>query len=161
MRRHLAALALALVAISGPAAAQSFSTVEERMSAAEFREAGLDTLSEAQLQALNAWLQRNRECAAPGTTAAAAATDTRGLRAEALDDEADVVSRLPGAFTGWEPGAVFRLENGQVWRSVDSGSSLRGVSLQNPQVTISKGLFGAWRLKVEGYNASVKVQRDE
>jgi hypothetical protein len=165
MRLTFPTLALALSALSAGAVAQSVSTVEERMSAAEFREAGLDTLSEAQLQALNAWLQRNRQCAAPAaaatSTASSTGDDQRGLRAEALDDEADIVSRLPGAFTGWESGAVFRLENGQVWRSVDSGSSLRGVRLQDPQVTISKGLFGAWRLKVEGYNASVKVERVE
>lgn len=157
MRHAASLLALALIAASGTAAAQGFSTVEERMSAAEFREAGLDTLTEAQLQALNAWLQRDRRCVA----ADAASSDTRGLRAEALDDEADIVSTLPGTFTGWQGGEVFTLANGQVWRSVDPGSALRGVNLTNPRVTISKGLFGAWRLKVEGYNASVKVERVE
>ena len=48
-----------------------------------------------------------------------------------------------------------------MWRAIDPGSALRGVNLTNPRVTISKGLFGAWRLKVEGYNASVKVERVE
>ena len=79
----------------------------------------------------------------------------------ALDDEADIVSTLPGAFTGWQGGEVFTLANGQVWRAIEPGSALRGVNLTNPRVTISKGLFGAWRLKVEGYNASVKVERVE
>jgi hypothetical protein len=164
MRHAALSIALTLFAFAGPIAAQTFSTVEERMSAAEFREAGLDTLTDAQLQALNAWLQRDRRCVAPGAAATsppASTNDTRGLRPEALDDEADIVARLPGTFTGWEGGAVFRLDNGQVWRSVDSGSSLRGVNLQNPRVTISKGVFGSWRLKVEGYNAVVKVERVE
>jgi len=156
MRHAISLLALTLLAASGNAAAQGFSTVEERMSAAEFREAGLDTLTEAQLQALNAWLQRDRRCVATD-----AAMDSRGLRAEALDDEADIVSTLPGTFTGWQGGEVFTLANGQVWRAIDPGSALRGVNLTNPRVTISKGLFGAWRLKVEGYNASVKVERVE
>lgn len=156
MRHAAPLLAFALLAATGPVAAQGFSTVEERMSAAEFREAGLDTLTEAQLQALNAWLQRDRRC-----VAADASMDSRGLRAEALDDEADIVSTLPGTFTGWQGGEVFTLANGQVWRSIDPGSSLSGVNLSNPRVTIRKGLFGAWRLKVEGYNASVKVERVE
>ncbi|WP_397608195.1 hypothetical protein [Silanimonas sp.] len=156
MRHSAPLLALALFTVTGAAAAQGFSTVEERMSATEFREAGLDTLSEAQLQALNAWLQRDRRC-----VAADAAMDSRGLRPEALDDEADIISTLPGAFTGWQGGEVFTLANGQVWRAIDPGSALRGVNLTNPRVTISKGLFGAWRLKVEGYNASVKVERVE
>lgn len=157
MRHAAPLLALALLTATGHAAAQGFSTVEERMSAAEFREAGLDTLTEAQLRALNAWLLRDRRCVA----ADAATLDARGLRAEALDDEADIVSTLPGTFTGWQGGEVFTLANGQVWRSIDPGSALRGVNLTNPRVTISKGLFGAWRLKVEGYNASVKVERVE
>ncbi|GAB3730117.1 hypothetical protein GCM10028794_05110 [Silanimonas algicola] len=157
MRHATPLLALALLTASGTTAAQGFSSVEERMSAAEFREAGLDQLTEAQLQALNAWLQRDRRCVA----ADAAAADNRGLRAEALDEEDDIVSTLPGTFTGWQGGDVFTLANGQVWRSIDSGSALRGVNLTNPRVTISKGLFGAWRLKVEGYNASVKVERVE
>jgi hypothetical protein len=157
MRHPISLLALALLAATGNAAAQGFSTVEERMSAAEFREAGLDTLTEAQLQALNAWLQRDRRCMATD----AAALDPRGLRAEALDDETDIVSTLPGTFTGWQGGEVFTLANGQVWRSTDPGSALRGVNLTNPRVTISKGMFGSWRLKVEGYNTSVKVERVE
>lgn len=157
MRHAASLLALALLTAAGSVAAQGFSTVEERMSAAEFREAGLDTLTEAQLQALNAWLQRDRRCVA----ADAPALDARGLRPEALDDEADIVSTLPGTFTGWQGGEVFTLANGQVWRSIDPGSSLSGVNLSNPRVTIRKGLFGAWRLKVEGYNASVKVERVE
>lgn len=156
MRHATSFLALALLTATGNAAAQGFSTVEERMSAAEFREAGLDTLTEAQLQALNAWLQRDRRC-----VAADAAPDSRGLRADAQDDEADIVSTLPGTFTGWQGGEVFTLANGQVWRSTDPGSALRGVNLTNPRVTISKGLFGSWRLKVEGYNTSVKVERIE
>ncbi len=157
MRHAAPLLALALMTVCGTAASQGFSSVEERMSAAEFREAGLDKLSDAQLQALNAWLQRDGRCMG----ADAAVADTRGLRAEALDDEADIVSTLPGTFTGWQGGDVFTLANGQVWRAIDPSSALRGVNLTNPRVTISKGLFGAWRLKVEGYNASMKVERVE
>lgn len=162
MRTARLTLPLALLIAPALVGAQSFSTVEERMSAAEFREAGLDTLSDAQLQALNAWLQR-KGCDGDAAAAAipAAPEDTRGLRAEAADDDADIVSRLPGAFTGWRGGELIRLENGQVWRSIDSGSALRGVSLQNPQVTISRGVFGSWWLKVDGYNTSVKVERVE
>jgi hypothetical protein len=159
MRTTLALLPLALLAASAGLGAQSFSTVEERMSAAEFRDAGLDTLTEAQLQSLNAWLQRNASCEGGG----AALAGPGGPRAARMDedDRADVVSRLPGTFTGWQGSAVFRLENGQVWRSIDPDSSLRGVNLTNPKVTIERGIFGVWRLKVEGYNTAVKVERIE
>ena len=159
MRRTVLALAFAASLLPlAHAQASSFSTLEERMSAADFRRAGLEKLSEEELAALNAWLQRE------GTGHASrpsGSEDRRGMRATPLDEEADVVSRLPGPFTGWEGGTLFRLENGQVWRSVDSGSSLRGVNAQDPRVTIRKGLIGGWRLKVEGYNASVRVERVE
>lgn len=159
MRKTLVALAFAAALLPVTAShAQSFSTLEERMSAADFQRAGLDKLSAEELAALNAWLQQDTARRA----AAAPARDTRGMRNDASPaDEADIVSRLPGPFTGWTGNETFRLENGQVWRAVDTSTPLVGVRLESPQVTIRKGLFGTWRLKVEGYNTSVKVQRVE
>lgn len=170
--RHVSLRSLGLLlsgVLSSVAAAADAPSLEERMTADEFRETGLDTLTPAQRAALDAWLERKGCSATSAATALAAPSDngataapiadTRGLRPTALDEESDITSRVLGRFTGWESGAVFELENGQVWRSVDGGSSLRGVNLRDPRVTIRKGLMGGWRLKVEGYNASVRVER--
>lgn len=138
--------------------ASTFSTLEERMSVAQFKAAGLDKLSPDELAALNTWLQGSATAAgtaAPGASAPPA--DSRiGFRAEEVTGT--VVSRFDGAFTGWDGKTRFNLENGQVWEQAEQGS-LRGVNLDHPMVTIEPGLFGSWKLKVEGLNATTRVKR--
>ncbi len=154
MRAPFLAIALSFAAFAGSASAQTFSTLEERMSAAEFERAGLSKLSAGELAALNAWLQANHQ--RPGT----GATDLRGLAPQrAADDDAPIASRLVGTLDGFRKGTVFRLENGQVWRSVDGEAVLEGVTVEAPQVTVRRGFLGTWRLKVDGYNVSAKVER--
>ena len=152
MRRLILPLALAASLVAGTALAQSFSTVEERMTAAEFKAAGLDKLSDEELAALNAWMAKEWGKAAP-----APAADTRGLMVR--DSGGPIVSSIPGVFKGWGgKGQRFRLANGQVWEVVDVSSRL-SVNLEDPTVTVSPGALGAWYLKVEGYNARVGVRR--
>lgn len=144
--------------------AQGFSSLEERMTEAEFKAAGLDKLSPEELSALNDWL-RQRPSVAPqaGVTQAPPAVrgpdeDRRGF--SSLDVSSDpIVSRIPGEFKGWNgSGVEITLENGQVWRTADPGSRL-AVLLNNPFVVISPGVFNAWFLRVEGYNTRVRVVR--
>lgn len=149
----LAPLALVL-ALGLPASttAQEFSSLEERMSAAEFKAAGLDKLSAEELARLNAWLRNKSSSLGSG----AAGYDPRGLRAPGGDRP--IGSRIVGEFRGWSgPGTRIELDNGQVWETVD-GSSLV-VKLDNPRVSITPGSFGSWFLKVDGYNTSAKVKR--
>ena len=154
MRAPVLAIVFTLAAIAGTATAQTFSTLEERMSAAEFERAGLSKLSPEELAALNAWLQAKHPNSGAGPT------DLRGLAPQRTrDDGAPIASRLVGSLDGFRTGTVFRLENGQVWRSVDTENRLEGVRLDAPGITIRKGMFGTWRLKVDGYNVSAKVER--
>jgi hypothetical protein len=140
--------------LAGTIQAATFSTVEERMSAAQFKTAGLDKLSAEELAALNAWLQGNAApAAAPGYAAPA---DMVGFRQQ--DATGVVVSRIIGPFNGWDGKTKFTLENGQIWEQVEQGS-LRGVNLDSPMVTIEPGMFGSWRIKVEGLNATTRVNR--
>ena len=160
MRRSYLALALAAFCLpSAVAYATSFSTLEERMSAAEFRAAGLEKLSPEELAALNAWLAKN------GThrvNAGASLEDRRGLpEARSVESRGPIRSRLVGESTGRAYGTVFRLENGQVWRSVDRDSQLGGIRLSNPAVEIRQGVMGNWRLKFADYNTAVQVERVE
>lgn len=158
--RFLLAAAL-FTAFAAPAGAEDFSSLEERMSEAEFRAAGLDKLSEQELAALNAWL---RSRAGSGSTMAggyvpapAPAADRTGFR----DSESgSVVSRIAGRFTGWDGDTRFTLENGQVWQQSETGS-LRGVNVESPAVSIEPGMFGSWQMKVEGFNKRVRVRRVE
>jgi hypothetical protein len=55
----LAALAISLAAL--PVMAQQFSSLEERMSASDFKAAGLDQLTPQQLQFLDNWLHAHEQ----------------------------------------------------------------------------------------------------
>lgn len=129
------------------------------MSAAEFKSAGLDKLSEAELQALNNWIRGQRALVpAGGAVAVMPVEDRRGLT-EQVDFNDPIVSRILGEFRGWRGSeTVFELENGQVWKSTDPGARL-AVKLNNPTVTLTPGMMNSWFLKVEGYNSKVRVMR--
>lgn len=130
------------------------------MSAKQFRDAGLDKLSADELAALNAWLQGNAVGTAAGTAAPGAVAtmpESRvGFREQ--DVKGTVVSYLVGTFDGWDGKTKFTLENGQVWQQVEQGR-VRGVSIERPQVTIEPGMFGSWKIKIEGLNATTRVKR--
>lgn len=164
-------LLLSLVLACGPLVAQErFSSVEERMTGKEFMEAGLDKLTDEELAALNRWLRDHSvatlESARPNTSAAAGRStaaptgmpgDERGFEGAATD-RSTIVSRLVGEFDGWDGETIFELENGMVWKQ-DETDKFFTRSMANPEVTIKSGLFNSWRLSVEGYNKSVKVER--
>lgn len=158
MRRLLLPTLLALALTAGTAAAQEFSSLEERMSAKEFKEAGLDKLTPEELAKLNAWLggRMQAQAAAPAT---APVEDRRGFLDGEDEDESDIVTTIPGTFRGWsKKGDRFVLSNGQVWEVSDATPKF-SVNVENPQVTIEAGAFSAWYLSIEGYNARVKVRR--
>ncbi len=152
MSRLACALLAALAC--GALPAQSFSTLEERMSGREFREAGLEKLSSAELSALNAWLQRELGRSGQGPAPASTAPDRTGFQG---GPEGEVVSTIPGEFTGWSRGTRFELENGQVWEVTDGGSFV--ARLSNPTVRIRPGSFGSFFLSVPGYNTQARVKR--
>lgn len=153
MRIRLA-LVLALAAFG--AQAQDFSSLEERMSYAEFKAAGLDKLTPEELAALNAWLKNRTAAPAPAATYVPPSEDRIGFRDS--PDSDGVVSRIAGEFTGWSDKTRFTLENGQVWEQAES-SSMRGVSVDSPAVTIRPAFMGSWLMKVEGFNQTVRVRR--
>lgn len=158
MPRLPALLLLALLPLT-LAHAEEFSSLEERMSAAEFKAAGLDKLTPEELANLNAWI-RGRRALAPASAAqpSVAEIDRRGL-SDGVKPGDVIVSRILGNFRGWDgTRTVFELENGMVWKSTDPAAKL-AVNLQDPVVRITPGFMNAWFLQVEGYNAKVRVKR--
>jgi hypothetical protein len=165
MRFRLLFAALVVCIAAAPfALAQQFSSLEERMSSQQFKDAGLDKLSPEELAKLNAFIRNE-------VNARTAQAHEAGAREQNKNDAArigfrdyygergEVVSRIPGTFRGWSGGTTFTLENGQVWRQTDT-STLAGVHLENAVVHITPGLMdNTWFLQVEGYNSSVKVER--
>lgn len=160
MKRLLLPLIL-LVASQSLSAQDAFSTLEERMTAREFAAAGLDKLSGAELAALNEWLRSHS--VATLQNAHQDYDDARGKEVQTAQekDGSTIVSRIVGQFDGWAgEGTVIRLENGMVWRTVGS-DRFSMPSTENAVAVIEKGLFKSWRLKIEGYDTTVKVKRIE
>lgn len=150
---------------------QSFSTLEERMTGQEFRESGLHKLSDEELAALNRWIRlrslaegevpEGLESAARRSRAdtdTGASGDRRGFRERDRSDRSPIRSRIDGSFSGWSGNTQFVLENGMVWRQAEGGN-FHISEVENPEVEISPGMFGTWRLSVEGYGSSVRVER--
>ncbi|QZN80332.1 hypothetical protein K5K93_17260 [Stenotrophomonas sp. DR822] len=168
-RPRLLACAAVLLSLSAPALAQRVvqGDLQQQMSPAEFKAAGLDKLNAAELATLNRWLQGKVEAA---TTEAVAA-----VREEAREEgrqEVIVKNRgffdfgsnepisgvLQGEFRGFGKGRIYVLDNGQQWEQTDA-TSVSGVRKQSPKVSISPGVMGVWYLKVEGVNTQPKVRR--
>ncbi len=139
-------------------AQEAFSSLEEQMTGKEFTASGLGKLSDAELAALNDWLRAHS--VATLDTAREPTSDGRGFEDQAIAgmDDSTIVSRIAGPFNGWDGDTVFTLENGMVWKQSESHRFYIS-EIQNPVVTIDKGLFGSWRLKVEGYNKEIQVKR--
>lgn len=169
MRRTLFALVALCFASLVLAQSQSFSSLEERMSAKDFREAGLEKLSDAELAALNAWIEHNVRLADP---APAGAQGQQPVAAAAVAGEAAGVdsrvgfensrregfsSSINGSFKGWTGKTKFELANGQLWQQV--GEDRYSMNAENPTIWIEPGALGSWRLRVEGYNRTTPVKR--
>lgn len=163
MKRISVALFMLAFALCAPLHAQGQPPIEKRMSAEEFRAAGLDKLSAAELAQLNAWLERSG--AMPSAAAIEQAREEgrqevvrkhRGFFDFGTGET--IESRLVGEFRGFGSGRMYTLENGETWQQTDS-TSLYGVRGQNLSVTIRPGMLGAWWMRVEGSPVQAKVKR--
>lgn len=166
------AAALSLALIASVLQAREFSTLEERMTGREFRDAGLHKLTEQELANLNRWIElrslaegevpdwaagatRSADPDSAGAVGSAASADNRGLPG---GERTEISSQLIGDFNGWSGNNVFVLENGMVWEQAEAGTySVSNV--ENPEVRIRPGMFGSWQLQVEGYNRRLRVRR--
>ncbi|WP_101924856.1 MULTISPECIES: hypothetical protein [Luteimonas] len=144
------------LAIGCPALAQA-QALQERMTADQFRAAGLDKLDATELAELDAWF------------AAELASEVRhvGAHREGLQTDAPakpeagaVDSTIDGAFQGFARGRQYTLANGQVWRQLDD-ARLTGAQrvTHNPSVEIRPSLLGGWWLRVDGKNLRTRVER--
>lgn len=164
-RFRLGFFMLALWVPVSVSAQQAFASLEEQMTGEEFRSTGLEKLTPQELAALNEWI-RSRSLAtldAPRYAGSASVARPAGgdeysrPDIEAMPRE-PIITRINGAFSGWDGQTVFRLENGMIWEQVDKDKFYTR-EMQNPTVTIEPALFGTWKLSVEGYEEDCKVER--
>jgi hypothetical protein len=112
----------------------------------------------ARLACYDSLAGRTPEAAAP----AAADVEKFGLPPQPDKKEAEISSirsRLRGEFGGWEPGAMFTLENGQVWKCVGDDRAFYPDVSANPEVVISKSYLGAYWMEITAIGRKVKVKR--
>lgn len=162
MNKILIAL-LSLVTTFSVLAADGFSSVEEQMTGKEFTAAGLDKLSQQELDVLNDWIRRRSvatlDTPKTGTATAQLVEDQRGLKNKDEDeDRTEITSTLVGKFKGWDGQTTFKLDNGMIWVQADK-DKFYTKEIENPTVIIKPGLFGTWRLRLDGFNSECKVKR--
>ncbi len=153
--------------------------LRDRMSADEFKRAGLEKLTPDELTYLEQWLANRRQpangdvapvgpvAAAPIPAEHASAPATAppeqhfGLEQVEKAPEPDVpkqiTARLKGEFRGWTGDTVFRLDNGQVWQQ-RVGGKYRSDELTDPEVIVQRGRWGYY-LKVVGVKRTIGVRR--
>ena len=147
-------LVLALAA-SSVLAETAYVNIEQRFSAEQRHATGIDTLSAEQLVRLNEVLRaeasraeaeqrQNRQAPAGGTFA--------GF------NDAPIKSRVKGAVSGWEPGTVFELENGQSWKVLKGSMKLRK-PMSAPEIIVVPGVAGRWFLQVDEDLPKARVYR--
>ena len=141
-------------------------TLKDQMSPEAFEKAGLDKLNAEELAYLSNWLDGKVEEEKEKVVAEIIPVgDDRFGAAEKIQRNVDRIrpepkelsSRIMGSFSGWSGNTVFELENGQVWKQIERDKF--SVRLQDPTVTVEKGMFGAYFLKVKGFGSRVKVKR--
>jgi len=162
MNKFLAVVTCLLVSFS-IYAAEGFSSLEEQMTGKEFSAAGLDKLSQSELDALNEWI-RDRSLATLAATRATPAEgeesgeDDQDAASEEEQERTTITSNLVGKFSGWDGQTTFKLKNGQVWVQSDK-DKFYIKEIQNPVVNIEPAMFGNWRLSIEGFDEDCRVKR--
>ena len=131
----------------------AYITLEQRLTADQFKQTGLNTLTAKQLALLNSVLNEQEthvvETAVAEATVAAMAAASSAQPPMVAPASATLLSTEPfnskvvGSIQGWQTGTVFNLENGQQWQ-VNKGSAKLFETLDNPVVKVNISLVGKW-----------------
>ena len=143
--------ALILILFSHLALSAENPDVRELMTEEEFTAAGFGRLSDDEIAAINRWLVRYT-----AQDAEVMIDDSPAVRELS---NADIKSRIDGAFTGWNGPTQFRLKNGQVW---ETRSTRRySYSAVDPEVEITTNWMGISRMRIIATDRAIRVRRVE
>lgn len=134
--------------------------VEETMRPEEFKSAGLDKLSEDELQHLDAWLKGYRQTTQKKATeqAQAQASDEIKKATVKATEEANksartrldtLVSRVDGTIDGLKGHTQIRLEDGTVWKQANADERYKAPITDHPAAVVIHGTFG-YKMRIEG-----------
>lgn len=145
-------LLLALPLYCFGAHAQGASSLQQRMSSAEFKAAGLDKLSPQELANLDVWLS------AHGNTTKVVDTSGKPVFYTDKTKRSKVSTRIVGHFDGWKKQQEFTMANGQTWKITDPEPHACQPS-ENPEAQIKPSVLGLWLMYVPSCYESVHVKR--
>lgn len=171
--RYLGLFLLLMASGQWAVAQPAYVPLEQRLTPAQLKATGLDTLSPAQLAALNTLLREEtlqtavaplsptapalaalpEMSAAPVTAQTPMPAPQKPVGPPPADqpllgfNDKPIVSRLKGTLTGWDEGTVFELENGQQWK-VLKGRMKLPKPMVDPPVKLVPGIVGRWFLQV-------------
>jgi len=156
---------ISLITTLSVLAAEGFSSFEEQMTGKEFAAAGLNKLTKQELEALNDWIRRHSVATldTPKTGAKTVSSGKDQDSAKAEDDKKEkerttITSTIKGEFNGWDGQTVFTLANGMIWAQADK-DKFYTKEIKNPVAIIEPGMFGTWRLHIEGFDSDCRVKR--
>jgi hypothetical protein len=118
--------------------AQDEESIKQAMSPEEFHKAGLDKLTDEELQNLDRWLRGDRE-----KTARKAAARTSRTKMDL------VVSRVAGSFPGLTGKTIIQLEDGTVWRQANKYDHFKGSPVDHPGAAVVHTVMG-YKMRIEG-----------
>jgi hypothetical protein len=146
-------MSVALAVPMAAMAADPYVPLQQRMTPEEFKAAGLDKLSPAELQNLDAWLSGHGKVVTK-------LVDQSGKPVFYPHSEkaGPVKGHVQGTFAGFNGHGQFTLDNGQVWQQADSTTLSCGL-MTNPKVTIRRSLMGNWMAAVDGCGDTTAVVR--
>jgi hypothetical protein len=147
-------LAMELALLSHTAWAEGLD-VRKLLTPEQFHAAGLDKLTEQEIDALNRWLVTYTARDAPEMRRSDVVIQAEVKKVEAEGTK----TRIAGEFHGWDGDTIFRLENGQVWKQRLPGRWV--YHADSPEVLLHKNLMGFWVMKVISADRAVGVARVE
>jgi outer membrane biosynthesis protein TonB len=135
-------------------------SVEETMRPEEFKAAGLDKLSEDELQHLDAWLHGYRESTKKKATEQAEAKAneeikqattkaTEEAKKTAMTRFDSSVSRVDGTIEALKGHTMIRLEDGTVWKQANTDDRYRASNQDHPPASVIRTSFG-YKMRIEG-----------
>lgn len=151
--RYLALSALLALPLGGlPLHAQQ-DGLQQRMSSADFKAAGLDKLSPQELEHLDSWLRTQGK-----TVTRMIDSSGKPVFYPGNEKRTTIGTHLVGHFDGWSKQQEFSTDNGQRWKVIDPEPHSCKPT-ENPEVQIKPSLLGSWLMYVPSCYENVHVKR--
>jgi hypothetical protein len=132
-------------------------SIQEMMTPDEFKAAGLDKLSEDELQHLDAWMQGYRQTTEKTASEKAEKKVTEEVKKVTEQANARVsrakldtlVSRVDGTFEGLKGHTLIKLEDGTVWKQANADDRYHSQVTDHPAAVVLHSTFG-YKMRIEG-----------